>query len=339
MKCVYLPRPREVEIRDIQAPRCGPDDVMIRVRAGGVCGSDMSSYQGQHFLRMPPVILGHEVAGDVVEVGTRVARWHPGDHAAIEPQIPCGKCEYCRTGLSTICSDKQMVGRDFPGLLSELVVMPAASVHRIDDHVAWEAAAMVEPAAVSYRAVRLANVRDGTRVAILGAGPIGALAALILARLHDVQVTVFDFKQSNLDLVTRLTGYTTVNLSETTAAEAGSALSEGRGYATVFVANSAPASLMEAVDLCRPNARIIAIGATYREPPPVNVPQIVVRELELKGTLAYTGEDFRATIELIEQGLDVAALITGRYPYEEAPTVLDALAAGTEHVKTMFTFE
>jgi L-iditol 2-dehydrogenase len=339
VKAVYLTAPEAIEIRTLPEPVCGPDDVLVRVRAGGVCGTDVSTYLGTHFLRKPPVILGHEVAGEIAAVGVDVTAWAVGERVAIDPQVACGRCSYCATGTSTQCPEKQLPGLQLPGLFSEIVAMPTVTLHRLGDGMTWEQGAMVEPAAVAYHALQRAELRDDARVAILGAGPIGALAALIHVRDHDIAPMVVDVKQANLDRMEALTGCVAVNPAVQSVVEAGLTHSAGRGFDAVLVANTAPQSLQDAVALVRPEGRVVAIGAAYAEPPTVDVPMVVWRELELRGSFAFTSDDFRRVLAMIEEGLNVTALLTQRYPLEEAHAAFERLGSGADGIKTMLSFD
>ena len=338
MKAAYLVAPEHVEVRELPEPKIGPGDALIRIRSGGICGSDISTYLGKHFLRKPPVILGHEVAGEVVEVGADVRDWRPGDRVAIEPQIACGVCRYCRDGLSSICPTKKMPGIGFPGLFSELVSMPATSLYRLGDTVGWEEGAMVEPTAVAYRAIGRAAVYSGARIAILGAGSIGALIAMICASTTDVTAMVVDAKEDNLSRVADATGYFVVNARDELLADAAHDITNGEGFDCVFLATSASSALSSAVELCRPHGEVIVV-ATYGTPPPTDLSTLVVRELSVKGTHAYNADDFASASDLIATGrLDVAQLITHRYSFREVAHVFDEIGRGYDHIKIMLDF-
>jgi 2-desacetyl-2-hydroxyethyl bacteriochlorophyllide A dehydrogenase len=339
MRSIYLTDDYEVEIRDLPAPEPGPGEALVRVRAGGICGTDMSTYLNTHFLRSAPQILGHEVSGELVAVGKGVEGWEPGERVFVNPLVVCGSCEACTFGRATQCRNSLLPGLELAGLFSDLIVMPAKTLHRLRPSMSWVQGALVEPTSVAHHAVGRAGLSAGDAVAVLGTGPIGSLATLICDHSFKANLLVADLKQSNLDLLERLTGCATANPRAESVTEAGEAKTGGEGFDVVLVANHSPQSLADAVDLLRPGGRIVAIAAAYEQLPPVNVPIIVWRELELRGSFGFDDDDVRAVIDLIDGGLAVEELVTHRHPPEDAPEVFAAMASGEgDRVKTIFEF-
>jgi L-iditol 2-dehydrogenase len=339
MRTIFLTEDYDLEIRELPVPQMGPMDAMVRVHSGGVCGTDVSTYTNTHFLRRAPQILGHEVSGELVAVGSRVHGWEPGERVFVNPVVICGKCRECASGHLTRCSNLKLPGLQLAGLFSDLIVMPATQLHRLPDGLSWLQGALIEPTSVAHHAVGRAQLRSGASVAVLGAGPIGSLAALICDQLHDARLLVADLKQSNLDLLQGIIGCTVVNPGSESIAEAQKRMTGGDGLDVVLVANHAEQSLVDAVSLLRPGGRIVAIAAAYEPLPRVNVPRIVWHELELRGTFGFDADDVTSVIDLIEAGLRVQEIVTDRHPPEEAPVVFAEIARGEgEHVKTMFDF-
>ena len=339
MKAIYLAAPESLAIRDVPEPDYGPGEVLVRIRAGGVCGTDVSTYLGKHFLRRAPAILGHEVAGEVAGVGADVRGWAVGDRVAIDPQVPCGRCPDCRSGRAAVCSAKHLPGLQIPGLFSEFVAMPPATLHCLERETTWEQGAMVEPGAVACHALGRAKLAEDARVAILGAGPIGSLAALIRCAGSHPPPMVVDVKRGNLDRVASVTGARVVDARREAVVEVGLDYTDGEGFDAVLVANTASQSLNDAVALARRGSPIVAIGAAYADVPTVDVPTIVWRELELRGSFSFTSEEFKLVLSLIHDGLDVAGLITHRHPFEEAPEVFEQLGDGRDGIKTILSFD
>jgi (R,R)-butanediol dehydrogenase / meso-butanediol dehydrogenase / diacetyl reductase len=339
MRTIYLNDDYEVELRDLPEPEPGADEVLIRVRAGGVCGTDMSVYANNHFLRTAPQILGHEVSGEVVRTGSGVAGWSEGDRVFVSPVVFCGKCAACKAGRANQCENVGLPGLNLPGLFSDLITMPAKALHRLPDTINWRAGAMIEPTSVAYHAVGRGEPTRGGTVAVLGTGPIGALVTLICSHVHDSLLLVADLKQSNLDLLTRLTGATTVNPSEGSVVETAKEMTDGIGFDVVLVATHAQQSLTDAIEMTRSGGRIVTIAAAYDGLPQVNVPMLVWRELEMRGTMAFDDDDIHAVIDLIDGGMPVEELATHLHKPEEAAEVFAAMAAGDGgHVKTLFEF-
>ncbi|MBV9820338.1 MAG: alcohol dehydrogenase catalytic domain-containing protein [Solirubrobacterales bacterium] len=333
MKALHLDAVQDVGISEVARPTVGAHDVRVRVRACGLCGSDLSVYLGQHPFRKAPVVLGHEVAGEVTEVGSGVDAVALGDRVAIEPQIACGRCAACTAGHGNVCANKGVVGVDFPGLLSEEVAVPDSIVYPLAGDIDWAIGAMAEPLAVACRAVRAFGDCLGRRVAVLGVGAIGALVALLARHGGATRLLVTDVRQPNLDAVAAATGATTINVGGGSARDAGSALTDGQGFDAVFVAAGAPVVLRDAQALCRKGGMIVAI-ALFAEPVPVDMDALVTGELTLRGSSMYTPDDFGAAVAFINSGaLDVEALISHRIGLDEAPAMVRDMVDGTDHLK------
>lgn len=339
MRAIYLDESYRVEMREMPPPQCGPDDAVVRVRAGGVCGTDMATYLKAHFLRRAPQILGHEVSGEVVATGENVTGWEQGERVFVNPLVLCGQCEACLSGRHTQCRKSLLPGLELAGLFSDLIAMPAKSLHRLPASMSWTQGALVEPTSVAYHAVGRAELSRGSAVAVLGVGPIGALAALICSHSLEAKLMIADPKQSNLDRLSELLGCAAVNPQDRSVTQVGRDLTGGEGFDVVLVANHAEQSLSDAVELLRPGGRIVAIAAAYEPLPAVNLPMIVWNELELRGTFGFDDDDVRAVIGLIDGGMPVERLVTHRHAPAEAPEVFAAMAAGGDHIKTVFEFD
>jgi 2-desacetyl-2-hydroxyethyl bacteriochlorophyllide A dehydrogenase len=221
-------------------------------------------------------------------------------------------------------------------MFSERIAAPAQVLYPLAPSTTYDEGAMIEPTAVAYRAVRTAEVGLGQRVAVLGAGAIGSLVALLCQAAGVGQLLVTDVKEYNLDLLQRLTGCHTVNVAHDSLAEAAHRVTEGAGFDAVIVTSGAHSSLREALQLCRPRG-IVAIVALYAEEVSADLNPLVTREIQVRGSLAYTQADFRAAAALINRkAVDVRPLITAHVRMEEAPRIFQAIVAeGLDHVKVM----
>jgi L-iditol 2-dehydrogenase len=335
MKAVVLADVGKIEVRNIEEPACHErDDVLIRVGAGGICGSDMHAFHGRHPFRKPPVTMGHEAAGEVVAVGRDVTRVKVGDRVAVEPQIACMRCSLCLRGLSNLCQDVRRPGLGWEGTFAELMTAPERVVYRLGPDTPFEVGALVEPAAVSLRAFRRGEVRMGDRVAVLGAGPIGAHIAQ-RARVGALLVT--DIKDFNLAFMHRIGIADAVDPRRVDMLEQGRAMTEGEGFDVVFVTSPNDDGITDAIGLARPGGRVVQV-AIYGRPVPVDATQAVLREVELRATLTYSPDDFRLTTAMIRDGqLDAQAFITQRYPMWDADSAFEDIAGGMNHVKVMLT--
>ncbi len=338
MRAVVLTAVETIEVHDIEEPRFGDDEVLIRVGAGGICGSDLHAYRGHHPFRVPPVVMGHEAAGEVVAVGSAVTRCAVGDRVAIEPQIACGRCASCLRGESNLCQDVRRPGLRWGGTFAELMTAPDRVVYRLAPETPFEIGALVEPAAVAMRAFRRGEMRLGDRVAVLGAGPIGGLIAHIAERARPSLLMVSDVKPFNLRFVTEtLRIEHAIDAGRCDVVDAGRLLTDDDGFDIVFVTAPHERALLDAVELARPGGRVVQV-AIYGQPIPFDATRAVLREVEVRASLTYAPDDFRLTTEMIVNGtLDAASFITHRYPLEDADRAFADIAAGMDHVKVVLT--
>jgi L-iditol 2-dehydrogenase len=176
MRAAFCTEPGQFELRDRPTPSPEPGEAVVRVRNCGICGSDLHWYHGG--FPVPGVCPGHEISGEVAELGAKESAFHVGDRVAVEPLIVCGECAYCRTGDYQICKKFRVLGTMVDGGFAEFVRVPASALFRLPHGISWQLGAMAEPMAVCVHAVRLAGVHLGARVLILGAGTIGLLSAV-----------------------------------------------------------------------------------------------------------------------------------------------------------------
>ncbi|MGA9834036.1 MAG: alcohol dehydrogenase catalytic domain-containing protein, partial [Trebonia sp.] len=198
MKAVKLQAPRLASVVEEPAPVAGPGEVVIRIDATGLCGSDLSTWLGHHPFRRPPVVLGHEAAGTVVAVAPDVTSIAPGTRVALCPLIACGRCASCRRGQENLCLDRRVPGVGWGGTYADFVTAPADRAFPVPDSVSMTAAALIEPAAVALRACRRAGLGQGTRLGVLGAGGIGTICALVADHLGAGQIVVTDVSGDKL---------------------------------------------------------------------------------------------------------------------------------------------
>ena len=204
MKGAVLAATKRIEVQEVDEPAYGEDEVLIDVKACGVCGSDLHAYRGFHPFRRPPVVLGHEVAGQVVSVGPAVRDVRVGDRVAVEPQIYCGTCNFCVGGLPNFCVAMRRPGLRWGGTLAERMMAPEKVLYTLAPAVSYEEGAVVEPLAVAYRGLRTGQITMGQRVAVLGAGPIGTLVSMLCTAAQVSTLMVTDIKGYNLNFVRSL---------------------------------------------------------------------------------------------------------------------------------------
>jgi L-iditol 2-dehydrogenase len=334
MRAAVLTQPRAVEIADVPQPDPAPErHVLLRMRAVGLCGSDLHTYRGDHPFRRPPVVLGHEGAGEVVSVPPGERRIAVGDRVAVMPALSCWECTRCEAGLPHLCARKRVPGHGWPGLLSEYAGAPARVLVPLADGIGYDEGAMIEPVAVAWRAVRSAFVRSGTSVAVLGAGAIGSLIARVCRLHHAGTLLVSDIKDYNLALLRNSDVQHLVDVSRDDVTAVGTEATAGEGFDAVIIASGHPTCLAEALTLVRPGGRIVVLPM-FPGPLTVDLNPVVLKEAIVRGSTIYTPDDFRAAARLVNtRELDVRPFITETAPLDESPALLAAVDRGRDHLK------
>jgi L-iditol 2-dehydrogenase len=329
MRSVQLVAPRRLEPRDLPLPPDpGPGEVLVRVRAVGICGSDMHWYlEGAIGANQAvyPQVLGHEPAGEVAVCGPGVAGKLAGRKVALEPAITCGTCELCRAGRHNNCACSVfMSSPQMPGLFREYALMPARNVVPVPDSMSFEEATIVEPLAVILHVLELAPIRVGETVAVLGAGSIGLLTIAVARLAGASRIFAVDPVPHRLELAGRMGA--DVALDSASAADAVRDLTRGRGVDLVVDAAGAVESINLAMLLARIAGRVVLIGIPSLRAVPLDVHAAMTRELSIQ-TIKRSNHNAHGAIELLEAGRIPGALLTHRFPLEQTPRAFETLAA------------
>ena len=272
MKALVKTKPGKgfMEIKAVADPEPEENEVLIRIAAAGICGSDVHFYDGSLTHCIPPVILGHEFSGEIVQIGSAVANYSVGDRVVSEPHKGgCGVCRFCRTGQTEVCPDKRAIGYKIDGAFAPYITMPEGSLYRIPDHLAFEHAALAEPLAVVIKGVlERTKVYPEDFVVVLGCGPVGLLAANAVkaAGARGVMIT-----GTNQDEDTRLAAARrmdidhVLNVQQDNIEEAVLSLTDGSGADLVVEACGVETAIQQAFDIIRTDGRIAAVGHTGRD--------------------------------------------------------------------------
>ncbi len=308
MKAVvyYERRSGAVEIRDVPIPTCGPDECLVKVKYCGICGTELHLYHGQlDALAHPPVILGHEWCGEVVEVGERVKGFQPGDRVVSETAAyTCGACAYCRSGDYHLCPERLGFGYGVDGAFTSYVHARAVLLHHIPEGVRYEAAAMCEPICVAYNAlIEKSRIRPGDTVGIIGPGPIG-LFAVQLARIAGAGtvVAIGTAKDvARLELAKQLGADFTVVVPDEDPVRLIRGIGDGMGAHLVVDCAGAPPAVRQAIDLVRRNGQITKIGFALK-PLDMSLDELVTRGVALQGSFSHNWKTWEAVLELLRLG-------------------------------------
>ncbi len=304
----------KIEVAEAPIPTPGPDEVLIKVHYCGICGSDVDAYKTGTY--EAGVIIGHEMGGEIVEVGDEVWGWQPGDRVTVNGVIPCGKCWFCHHNRPSLCEDMQMTGITFDGAFAEYMVAPVAGLHRLPDEVSTRQAALVDPLATALHGVRLSALRPGDHVLVMGAGPIGLMTiqAALLAGARSVLVT--EISPRRMELARQMGATAVLHPMRDNLFVAMDRWTEGRGPDVVFVCAGIPAVLEDAVTLARKGGQIFVLGIS-EHPVEADFMTVVLNELDIRG--GYCGyEEYPMCIDLIAQGrVDVESMVTHEIPLDD----------------------
>jgi len=332
-KAAVLYAPHDVRLEDRAVPRVEPGDVLVAIKAVGVCGSDVHYYEhgriGSYIVRQP-LILGHEAAGVIVAVGTNVSQNRIGERVALEPGIPDGVCDQCRAGRYNLCPNVRFFGTPpIDGALTNYVTVPANFAYALPDSISNEEGAMIEPLSVGLWACRKAKLRGGDHVLITGAGPIGLLAMKVASALGVAAVTMTDISPQRLEIAQQLGATRTINVAEHPLVQADLQAD------VLLECSGSQQALMDGIRSLGPAASAVAVGMNPGEELSVPLSFIQNREITLTGTFRYANT-YADAIALVATGrIDVRPLITGHYRLEEAEQALQAARRDPTAIKSM----
>lgn len=332
MKSIQLTGPRKLEPAAMaMPPDPGPGEALVRVRAVGICGSDMHWYLEGRIgasLAVYPQVLGHEPAGEIVAVGAGVSEVAPGMRVSIEPSVGCGCCEFCRSGHMNHCmTGKFMGGPQLPGLLLEYALVPAQNVVRIPDSMSFAQATIAEPLAVILHVLELTEIRVGDTVAVLGAGPVGLLSATVARISGASRVFVADKLPHRLRIAREMgVAEACVHTGCEPLREAVLDQTHGRGVDVVVDAAGAVETINTGIAIARMGGRIVLIGIPTESVLHIDLPAAMAKELSIQ-TVRRSNHSTHAAVGLLATGAISDRLITHKLPLERTPGAFETLAA------------
>jgi L-iditol 2-dehydrogenase len=331
MQALQLTEYRKLELVSMDRPRLGRTDVLVRVAACGICGSDVHGFDGSSGRRIPPILMGHEAAGTVVEIGGEVNRARVGDRVTFDSTISCGQCEACRSGQVNLCTDRRVLGVSCDeyrhhGAFAEFVAVPQNILYPLPPELAFEHAALIEPVSVALHAVDLLKIKRGETSVVVGSGMIGLLVIQSLRVAGCSKVIAIDIDAGRLQLAVELGATETINSKHADAVAAVLELTNGHGADVAMEVVGNAAALNTAIRSVARGGRVALVGNISPEVPlPLQI--VVSRELTLLGSCASAGEYPRA-IDLVASGqIRVDPLISALAPLADGPKWFDRLYA------------
>ncbi len=332
MRALVLEKKGELSLREIALPLdVGADDVKIAIHTVGVCGSDVHYYThgaiGSYVVRAP-MVLGHEAAGTVVEVGANVETFKVGDRVCMEPGVPNLSSRATRLGIYNVDPDVTFWATPpVHGVLAPYAVHPAAFTYRLPDNVSFAEGAMVEPFAIGMQAASRARIVPGDVAVVVGCGPIGIMIALAALAGGCSKVLISDFSAPKLEIAAQYAGIVPVNIGEQSLVDAVAAATDKWGADIVFEASGSPKAFADLFDVVRPGGAVVLVGLPV-EPVSLNVPAAISKEVRIETVFRYANIFDRA-LQLIASGkVDLKPLITGTYDFSDSIKAFERAAQG-----------
>jgi (R,R)-butanediol dehydrogenase/meso-butanediol dehydrogenase/diacetyl reductase len=325
--------PDQLVVQDTPRPEVNAGQVLIKVDYAGICGSDVTIFHGKHPRSKPPLIVGHEFVGEVVELGAGTSgRIQIGDIVTAEPTFNCGTCSYCRSNRGNLCAGVGVRGVDGPGAFAEYFVTVEDKVYKLPEDLPREQGALLEPLAVGTHAVNVSKLAYGEDVAVIGAGPIGLLTAQVAKARGAGRIFVLEVKPNRLEIAKNM-GFTALDARN--GLEAVMEATNGVGVDVVFDAAGVGPSAAQLVPLAKKGGRLIVV-AIFKDAPPVDLRSMAYRELSLHGCFIYVPQDFHEAVELVkERKVDLNGVISHTFPLEDALQAFETMEKAPDSMKVL----
>lgn len=328
MKALVYNGPRQLDWQDWPAPSAGPGEVVVAVRAVGICGSDIHGYTGESARRTPPMVMGHEFTGEVVETAPGLDAWR-GRLVIVRPFIHCGECAECRSGRFNLCRNRRFLGVNMTGGMAERVAVPVDNLLALDPHLSPEEGALTEPLSVGIHAATIAGNLRGARVFICGGGAIGLLALVAAREAGAREIVLVDPLPQRREAAVALGAAATLAPDEANPG----------AFDVAFDAVGEAATIAQAIAAVVTGGTVVGLGGW--KVLPVNMPRLVAEEIVVRGSFNFTPDEFATAARwLADRRVDTRRLITSREALSEGAAVFAAVAAGrVESVRTVLRNE
>ncbi|MFM1653658.1 NAD(P)-dependent alcohol dehydrogenase [Brevibacillus sp. B_LB10_24] len=327
MKAGFLDKPLEVNVRKIPVPEVTGTEVLIRVEAVGVCGSDVHYYAhgriGKRLVQYPH-IQGHECAGTVVAIGDKVTRFQLGDRVAIEPWVTCMSCKWCKEGRYNLCPDVQFLSTPpVKGAFVQYLKHREDFLFPLPDHLSFEHATLAEPLSVGLHAVRRGGLEPGSTAAIIGMGPVGLMTVMAAKVFGAKEIIACDVVPLRLEAAKKLGATKVINVAEKNVGDEIQSLTAGLGADVVLETSGNDKALQSSVELVKRGGALVVIGFPAEEAVPLNVTLMLQKEINLYSVYRYTNT-YPLAIELLASGdFPVDEIITDRYSLDEIQQAME----------------
>lgn len=319
MKAIFVDDAETIKVKEVDRPTIKENEVLIKVVVSGICGSDIHTYKGLHPFRKPPVVIGHEVAGEVVEIGNNVTNVKIGDRVTVEPQLGTGESEGVMTGNVNYSDIRLAPGTgDWLGTMADYFVSPESLVIPLPESVSYERGVLVEPLAVGVHAALKANVKADEKVAIIGAGPIGLLTLAAVRNCGVEKTFITDVLDYSLETAKELGATKTMNIKDRDDWIEIAKEQFNGSFDKVLITAGVPGIINDALNLLKKGGRAVTV-AMFQEQQKVNIEQLQQNEKEIVGCMTYNRPDTEEALSIIEKNeIPVDKVISHQIPKEQA---------------------
>ncbi len=317
MKALVFLGPNQMAWQEWPEPQVQPGEALVAVGAVGICGSDVHGYTGESGRRVPPMVMGHEASGRVIEVGSNADKDLIGQNVVVQPFVYCGQCDYCRAGTINLCRERQFLGTSQSGAMAERIVMPAKNLLPVPDALDPKVAALTEPLSVAMHAAHQAGDLKNKTVLIAGCGPIGLLTLVSVKQLGAGQVLVSDLVPERLRIAKLLGADGVVDPREQDLPQ--------DEIDVAFDAVGIQATFDQAFQSLKPKGQLIALGGWKKVQ--LRLSRLVAGEIRLVGTFNFTPTEFQTALNWLADGVfDPTPVISHEFPLEDGASVFERLA-------------
>lgn len=339
----FLTEIEKIELKEVEVPKIMPDEVLVKMEAIGICGSDIHYYSHGKigdFVVEFPFILGHECAGSIIEVGCDVRHLKIGDRVALEPGVPCGRCEFCLTGKYNLCPDvKFFATPPHDGCLMNYVSHPAQFAFKLPDNVSSIEGALVEPLAIGINAALTGAVKLGDTVVIFGAGCIGLVTLLAAKAYGATKVIVVDVIEKRL-VVAKNMGAITLNAKECNIVEVIKKMTDDKGAQVVIDCAGTNTTICQTVDVAKAGGSIVWVGLACDSVTGLKTGQVSTKELTIKSIFRYRNLYPTAIAAISDGKIDISGIISDKYRFEDTARAFSETFKNAQHiVKSVIIFE
>lgn len=342
MKALLLTAPSQLELVDFPDPKPAEGEVVVKIHACGICGSDIHGWDGSTGRRQPPLIMGHEASGEIVATGPKVTAWRAGDRVTFDSTISCGACRFCREGAVNLCENRRVVGvspSEYKqhGAFAERLALPERILYRLPDTLPYDQAAMVEPVSIAVHAVQRTKIAPNATAVVIGSGMIGLLVIQALRWAGAKQVVAVDLADNRLELARQLGATHTINSGKTDAAAEVARITDSLGADVAFEVVGFTATLNLALATLKRGGACVLVGNLSPKTQDFPLQAVVTKEITILGSCSSAGE-YPLCLDLIASGaINVKPMIEAVVPLADGASWFEKLSAkdGGKYMKVI----